>query len=84
MRLYVQLRWTWYLAATDMLLDPRPLRALQQETQLTQFEYAQIANLVPQDAEEAKSIIPRYAIVQPTIGIVTSLFSMKQPYKVGR
>lgn len=27
---------------------------------MTQFETAQIANLCPADAEEAKSIIPRY------------------------
>lgn len=37
------------------------LRTLRREPQLTQFETAQIANLCPADAEEAKSIIPRCA-----------------------
>lgn len=31
---------------------------------MTQFETAQIANLCPADAEEAKSIIPRFVLVQ--------------------
>jgi DNA-directed RNA polymerase II subunit RPB4 len=35
---------------------------LRREPELTQFETAQIANLCPADAEEAKSIIPRCAI----------------------
>ena len=34
-------------------------RTLRREDALTQFETAQIANLCPADAEEAKSIIPR-------------------------
>lgn len=34
-------------------------RTLRREPQLTQFETAQIANLCPADAEEAKSIVPR-------------------------
>jgi len=33
-------------------------RILRREPELTQFETAQIANLCPADAEEAKSIIP--------------------------
>lgn len=37
-------------------------RILRREPELTQFETAQIANLCPADAEEAKSIIPRYAL----------------------
>jgi RNA polymerase Rpb4 len=36
-----------------------PIRILRREPELTQFETAQIANLCPADAEEAKSIIPR-------------------------
>jgi hypothetical protein len=36
-------------------------RILRREPALTQFETAQIANLCPADAEEAKSVIPRYA-----------------------
>jgi DNA-directed RNA polymerase II subunit RPB4 len=36
-------------------------RILRREPELTQFETAQIANLCPADAEEAKSIIPRCA-----------------------
>ena len=36
-----------------------PSRTLRREPNLTQFETAQIANLCPADAEEAKSIIPR-------------------------
>lgn len=35
-------------------------RILRREPALTQFETAQIANLCPADAEEAKSVIPRY------------------------
>ena len=35
-------------------------RTLRRESELTQFETAQIANLCPADAEEAKSIVPRY------------------------
>ena len=34
-------------------------RILRREPQLTQFETAQLANLCPAEAEEAKSIIPR-------------------------
>jgi DNA-directed RNA polymerase II subunit RPB4 len=37
-------------------------RILRREPELTQFETAQIANLCPADAEEAKSIIPRCVI----------------------
>lgn len=37
-------------------------RILRREPELTQFETAQIANLCPADAEEAKSIIPRCAL----------------------
>lgn len=37
-------------------------RTLRRESALTQFETAQIANLCPADAEEAKSIIPRCAL----------------------
>lgn len=36
-------------------------RTLRREPLLTQFETAQIANLCPVDADEAKSIIPRCA-----------------------
>jgi DNA-directed RNA polymerase II subunit RPB4 len=36
---------------------------LRREPELTQFETAQIANLCPADAEEAKSIIPRCAML---------------------
>ena len=39
-------------------------RTLRREPALTQFETAQIANLCPADAEEAKSIIPRFVLVQ--------------------
>jgi len=35
-------------------------RILRREPALTQFETAQIANLCPADAEEAKSVVPRY------------------------
>ena len=35
---------------------------MRREPELTQFETAQIANLCPADAEEAKSIIPRCVI----------------------
>jgi DNA-directed RNA polymerase II subunit RPB4 len=38
-------------------------RTLRREPALTQFETAQIANLCPADAEEAKSIIPRCVFV---------------------
>ena len=38
-------------------------RILRREPALTQFETAQIANLCPADAEEAKSIIPRSVII---------------------
>lgn len=34
-------------------------RTLRREPLLTQFETAQIANLVPADVDEAKSIVPR-------------------------
>ena len=44
------------LKSCDLLL-----RTLRREPALTQFETAQIANLCPSDAEEAKSIIPRCA-----------------------
>ena len=37
-------------------------RTLRREPALTQFETAQIANLCPVDAEEAKSIVPRYVL----------------------
>lgn len=37
-------------------------RVLKREPQLTQFETAQIANLCPQTADEAKGCIPRYSI----------------------
>lgn len=43
------------------------LRTLRREPALTQFETAQIANLCPADAEEAKSIIPRYTSPLPII-----------------
>lgn len=38
-------------------------RTLRREPALTQFETAQIANLCPADAEEAKSIVPRFVFV---------------------
>ena len=38
----------------------RGFRTLRREPALTQFETAQIANLCPATAEEAKSVIPRY------------------------
>jgi hypothetical protein len=38
-------------------------RTLRREPALTQFETAQIANLCPATAEEAKSIIPRYVLL---------------------
>lgn len=38
-------------------------RTLRREPALTQFETAQIANLCPADAEEAKSIVPRYVFL---------------------
>jgi hypothetical protein len=37
------------------------IRTLRREPALTQFETAQIANLCPATAEEAKSIVPRFA-----------------------
>lgn len=37
----------------------RANRTLRREPLLTQFETAQIANLCPAEAEEAKSVIPR-------------------------
>jgi DNA-directed RNA polymerase II subunit RPB4 len=36
---------------------------------LTQFETAQIANLCPVDADEAKSVIPRYNVTPNIIGV---------------
>ena len=41
---------------------------------MTQFEIAQIANLCPVTAEEAKSIIPRYARHLVSRGCATSQF----------
>ena len=35
-------------------------RALLKDPTLRQFEIAQLANLCPNDAEEAKALIPRY------------------------
>lgn len=46
-------------------------RTLRREPALTQFETAQIANLCPADAEEAKSIIPRSVPAQ--VGSLTVL-----------
>ena len=37
-------------------------RTLRREEELTQFETAQIANLCPVDADEAKSVVPRYSL----------------------
>jgi hypothetical protein len=39
------------------------IRTLRREPMLTQFETAQIANLCPVDAEEAKNCIPRFGKV---------------------
>lgn len=39
-------------------------RTLRREPALTQFETAQIANLCPATAEEAKSVIPRYVFTE--------------------
>lgn len=47
------------------------VRTLRREPALTQFETAQIANLCPADAEEAKSVIPRYAYDIPATIILT-------------
>lgn len=41
-------------------------RILRREPLLTQFETAQIANLCPVDAEEAKSVIPRFVLDSPS------------------
>ena len=43
-------------------------RTLRRESALTQFETAQIANLCPADAEEAKSIVPRCVFVLFQVG----------------
>ncbi|KAF9454251.1 RNA polymerase II [Macrolepiota fuliginosa MF-IS2] len=40
---------------------------LRREPALTQFETAQIANLCPADAEEAKSVIPRHVSTNPPL-----------------
>ena len=44
-------------------------RTLRREPALTQFETAQIANLCPATAEEAKSIIPRcvFYVLEPQL-----------------
>lgn len=48
-----------------ILITISPCRVLKREPQLTQFETAQIANLCPQTADEAKGCIPRYSIDAP-------------------
>ena len=52
-------------------------RILRREPELAQFETAQIANLCPADAEEAKSIIPRCGIGLnvPSVSSYPSLFA---------
>ena len=52
-------------------------RILRREPELTQFETAQIANLCPADAEEAKSIIPRCVIGSsiPHVSLCRRLFT---------
>lgn len=55
------------LLSTPYLMFNRTLR---REPKLTQFETAQIANLCPADAEEAKSIIPRYVHSFPMSRVV--------------
>jgi DNA-directed RNA polymerase II subunit RPB4 len=47
-------------------------RTLRREPALTQFETAQIANLCPADAEEAKSVIPRYSVF--LVNVTTHLY----------
>jgi DNA-directed RNA polymerase II subunit RPB4 len=43
-------------------------RTLRREPALTQFETAQIANLCPANADEAKSIVPRSVLCFPPAG----------------
>jgi len=49
------------LTGTDLyyVTDVGSARTLRRQTSLTQFETAQLANLCPSTADEAKSIIPR-------------------------
>lgn len=53
----------------------RVSRTLRREPALTQFETAQIANLCPADAEEAKSIVPRcgLAAIESLVTFLTLL-----------
>lgn len=68
---------SWCLVLWNTLSRYRTLR---REPALTQFETAQIANLCPADAEEAKSIVPRYVSTQRiTVSILTSEF-LDHPY----
>lgn len=57
------------------------LRTLQKDSTLRQFEVAQLANLCPGDVEEAKSLIPRYAL--PVVGgcIHNQLMLSLLPYR---
>jgi len=50
-------------------------RTLRREPALTQFETAQIANLCPADAEEAKSVIPRYLISVRCFFFLTCIYA---------
>lgn len=54
------------------------LRTLRREPALTQFETAQIANLCPGNAEEAKSVIPRYSSSERQNEIITTLLTCLQ------
>ena len=51
---------------------------MRREPQLTQFEVAQIANLCPADAEEAKSVIPRCVLLLPLMRVLADRFYMAQ------
>lgn len=48
-------------------------RALQKDPTLKQFEVAQLANLCPSDAEEAKALIPR------SVSMFCSMVTMLMP-----
>jgi DNA-directed RNA polymerase II subunit RPB4 len=57
-----------------LLSYPFLLRTLRRESALTQFETAQIANLCPADADEAKSVIPRQLIIFLFVFCILTIF----------
>lgn len=59
------------------------IRTLRREPALTQFETAQIANLCPATAEEAKSVIPRQVSATMTLSARTAhVFSFASLVKI--